>query len=71
MSRNKTHRPPQMTFELNSELINQMEEIKRVTKISKSQFIREAVWEKIALIKQTHPAFQSQVLASTPQIPNQ
>lgn len=49
-----------MTFELNEELKRELDEIHRITKISRSQYVRDAVWEKIALTKQTHPAFSSQ-----------
>ena len=64
----KSKRPPQMTFEINPELLTELKEIKRITKISNSQFIREAVWEKIAAVKTTHPAFQS---LNSAKMPNQ
>ena len=70
MSKNKPERPVQINIIADDSLVSALREIKKVTHIPKSQFIRDAIWEKIASTKQTHPAFQFVSANLSAEMPN-
>lgn len=53
----KTERKPQIGFPSTDAQIAAVEEIRERTGITLAHMGREAIWEKIAEIRRTHPAF--------------
>lgn len=56
-------RGPQVGFEVPQELFDALEDVKKRTGMAVSHLGREALWEKVAEIKKTHPAFANDTVA--------
>lgn len=55
---NQNSRKPQINVEANQTLVDELRRVSDITQVPYSQIVREAIWAKIAEIKQSHPAFQ-------------
>jgi hypothetical protein len=54
----KSERKPQIGFQVTPDLIEAINEIKKKTGLSLSHLGKTALWEKIAEIRATHPAYE-------------
>lgn len=48
-------RKPQINIEMNNELLTELKTISTIIEIPYAQIVREAIYEKIADLKQNHP----------------
>lgn len=54
-----TERAPQFAFAITPQLEEALAEVNERTGIKKSEFVRDAIWEKIAQTRQSHPVYQT------------